>query len=380
VSVSPDGSLLNAERGITLDRHQYVIDPEIKGLLPAHSQEEASFLRANMALSKHCDDLVLLHIEDEDKNVLGDGHHREAVAADLGIEYNTRLVEVPDRPSALAWVIRNQLGRRNLTDERRSYYRGKEYLHERKTVGRPADGKLSHCETISAGATAKVIAERNGVSPATIHRDADFATACDKLPDDVKEKILNGTLKTSRKKVAEQAGTLCERCTRLGQETPKDGCAKCQLARRDAKKAATKKRQEKKREAKAQASDTVDAYGTAIPKGLLPAWNDPWIGETLEMLGVSLDKMLTYRPTTGLNKRAKHYPFYDAKDFEAGFGFATNYLQQLIEHLKEFRPVAVCPVCNGKKCGHCRQSGLVPRHAYDRITEKARARAKATAG
>jgi hypothetical protein len=348
-------------------RHQYVIDEEIKSLLPPHTEEEASFLRINLTLYKHCDDLVVLYIESEDKNVLGDGHHREVIALELGISFNTRLIRVADRPAALAWVVRNQMGRRNLVDERRSYFRGKEYQFSRKGSGRPADGK---------GDAAQVVADRNGVSPRTVRNDDAFAAACDALPEEEKERILSGKSGKSRSQVVKehkegQAPILCERCARLGKETPASGCARCQGARRDARKDAIKR----KREAKSRASDTVDAHGTAIPKGLLPAWNDPWIGATLETFGVALDSLLQTHAGRELKKRIKYYPFYDLKDFEAGMGFATNYLEQLIEHLKEHRPHAVCPVCNGKKCGHCRQSGLVSQAAYDKIRGKADAHA-----
>ncbi len=78
-----------------------------------------------------------------------------------------------------------------------------------------------------------------------------------------------------------------------------------------------------------------------------------------------------------MNKRAKHYPFFEAKDFVDGYGFATNYIDDLIAHLRDKRPAGVCPCCEGAGCGECRNSGLVPRDLYK--TLKAKAKAKETA-
>ena len=39
---------------------------------------------------------------------------------------------LPDRAAAVEWIIANQLGRRNLTPEQKSYLRGKRYQLEKK--------------------------------------------------------------------------------------------------------------------------------------------------------------------------------------------------------------------------------------------------------
>jgi hypothetical protein len=91
--------------------------------------------------------------------------------------------------AAVNWVIANQLGRRNLTPEQKSYLRGKRYQVEKKAKGRP-DGKLPQNE----GETAERLATEYGVSPATIARDAEFAEATDTLEDEVRPELTEGAL------------------------------------------------------------------------------------------------------------------------------------------------------------------------------------------
>jgi len=79
------------------------------------------------------------------------------------------------------WVIRNQLGRWNLTPAEAAYYRGLEYLEEERPIGRPSNGseKSAQNEHIK---TSERLADQYGVGQASIRRDAQFAQALDRLP------------------------------------------------------------------------------------------------------------------------------------------------------------------------------------------------------
>ncbi len=68
----------------------------------------------------------------------------------------------------------NQLARRNLRDEQRSYLRGK-YWDGIKQRGRPA-AKVAESATFL---TKEQVAERDGVSERTVRVDAQFARAVD---------------------------------------------------------------------------------------------------------------------------------------------------------------------------------------------------------
>lgn len=189
------------QEGLATVRHQYIIDPEIQSLLPTLSDDQRSGLRGLLVVGKHCDDLVVLHIESENVNVLGDGHNREAICNEEDIPFKTRLVKVHDRPAALVWVVRNQLGRRNLTDEQRDYYMGKQYLNTKQPHGGQTPKGVAEVATPSR--TVEKIAEEHGVSPKTVQANAAFATAVDALPLAEKEAVLNGTSGKTKAEVIE---------------------------------------------------------------------------------------------------------------------------------------------------------------------------------
>ncbi len=257
-------------------KHQYAIDPEIQALLPPLAPDELSNLSALLIGGRSCDDLIVLHIESENKNVLGDGHNRESICRTEDIPFGTRLVNVPDRQGAIAWVIRNQLGRRNLTDERRAYYMGKEYLNAKQ----PHGGQLPKgVVTFTTPSQAEKIAAEHGVSEKTVRNNAAFAAACDALSEEEKERILSGQSGKTKTKVVngrKPALILCQRCKTIGQETPATGCTKCQ-AERARVKAEKKAKKKKKAEQAAQPSEVIDEFKNPLPKKRLAVWSDPWI-------------------------------------------------------------------------------------------------------
>jgi len=86
------------------------IDPEFKGLIPVLSNDERALLEENLVKDGCRDPLVVWAGE----NILLDGHTRLEVCTRRGIEFKVVEIELPDRETAEAWIIRNQLGRRNL--------------------------------------------------------------------------------------------------------------------------------------------------------------------------------------------------------------------------------------------------------------------------
>jgi hypothetical protein len=77
----------------------------------------------------------------------------------------------------MAWMIRNQINRRNQTPEQISYFRGKLYEQRKKAPHRPLKG----AQNAHLSKTAETIADEYGVNQATIRRDADFAKAIDTI-------------------------------------------------------------------------------------------------------------------------------------------------------------------------------------------------------
>jgi len=89
---------------------------------------------------------------------------------------------LPDRKTAINWVIDNQLSRRNLDPFEVSILRGKKYLLEKKEVGRPKRENEKSVQNAHIKTRDKV-AEEMGVNTATIHRDVQLAEAVEDLKD-----------------------------------------------------------------------------------------------------------------------------------------------------------------------------------------------------
>ncbi len=90
-------------------------------------------------------------------------------------------------------MIKNQLGRRNLTEQEASYYRGKLYETRKQ---HPYIHTKSGGQNVHRLKTAEQIAEEYGIDEKTVRRDAEFSKSVDKvseeLGNDAKDAILSG--------------------------------------------------------------------------------------------------------------------------------------------------------------------------------------------
>ena len=87
---------------------QINIDPEFKSLIPPLTAEEYDGLRDSI-LSEGCRDALVLW-----GDVLIDGHNRYEICTKHNVPFDTIQMDFGNRDDALAWIIKNQFGRRNL--------------------------------------------------------------------------------------------------------------------------------------------------------------------------------------------------------------------------------------------------------------------------
>ena len=109
------------------------------------------------------------------------------------------LEKLPETLEALdpkEWIIKNQLGRRNLTEQEASYYRGKLY-ESRKRQGVRTDLTLG--KNFLKLDTAEKIGKQYGVTGRTIKNDEQFSQAVDKITR--KSNTQNGYLKTTAERI-----------------------------------------------------------------------------------------------------------------------------------------------------------------------------------
>lgn len=210
------------------------LDKEFMFLLPPQTAEERAYLVKSILEEGVREKLTVW----KETGILIDGYNRYDAVITLRKEKGLRIpcqFEVrsfgdhtpENRAKVIEWIVNNQLGRRNLTPEKLSFFRGKEYLALKKSVG-----QVDNLTSLK-GSTAEHLAEKHNVSEKTIRRDAEFAAAVDASPD--KAEILAGTSGKTKAEVIAAAPLHCERCSRIG---PVKDCPKCkELGNRKAKKA-----------------------------------------------------------------------------------------------------------------------------------------------
>jgi transposase len=271
-----------------------------------------------------------------------DGAHRVLWAAQLMLDkVPVRYESYDSEEEAKAECEEINLHRRHLSQRQLE-------LARRLRIERVAELKRQ-------GQSNRAIADEVGVSESTVRNDLERAVAQGCATEPPRGQI---TTRDGKKRSAKAAR--CKRCKRLG--APVRGCQQCDRARK-----AKAKKQAAQKEARAEAVAPLDAFKNPVPPHRRDALLDPWIQDAIDFLAETSESFRMKRLMEQMSKKAKHYPFFIPKDFIDGCGFVIQYLDQLIEHLKDNRPAAVCPACEGKGCGACRMAGLVPRNLYPRL-------------
>ena len=130
--------------------------------------------------------------------VVIDGHNRYSICRKNNIPFGIRKTTFNDIDEAKIWMINNQMGRRNLTPDQLSYYRGIKYLALKKKKGGQENVKSKGQKEIS---TSEYIAKQFNVSESTVKRDARFAEGLNiinKSNPKLKMKILTGEVKIKK--------------------------------------------------------------------------------------------------------------------------------------------------------------------------------------
>ena len=103
------------------------IDPEFESRIPPLTDDEFTQLEENIL----ADGAIISPIIVWD-DVIIDGHNRFRIAEKHPhISFTTCNRTFSDRHEALAWVCKNQLGRRNLTFQQKKYLIGRQYESEK---------------------------------------------------------------------------------------------------------------------------------------------------------------------------------------------------------------------------------------------------------
>lgn len=229
------------------------IDKEFESFLPPLLVDERLCLKDKIG-SEGCKPGALTVGDIAGDHVLLDGHNTLALCKEVGAEpCEPNVIPFADRAAAFEWVRRNQLARRNLTDEWRAYLIGSDYLARKRPHGdisRATDSqqvaRVATCrkqgenaKNGSEGKAAEIVAETHGVSPRTVRNNAAFAEAVNQVAEtqgpEAKAAVLSGSAGVTKAEVVQSNGKVfCAHCTRLvrtGQQAVK-GCPDCKQSRK----------------------------------------------------------------------------------------------------------------------------------------------------
>jgi hypothetical protein len=136
------------------------------------------------------------------------------VAKKHGLSFQIVEREFRDLDEVLIWVDRNQLGRRNLTDEQRAVVIGRLYKTIKKEPHRPTkEGNGLNLSPFSGShATARAIAEQVGVGQATVRRAKKFADAVEALQEispQAAERVLRGEVRDASPSLRQRGQATC---------------------------------------------------------------------------------------------------------------------------------------------------------------------------
>ena len=185
------------------------IDPEFASKIPPLREEELKQLEENILA-----DGVVINPLIVWNGVIVDGHNRYRILQQHPeIQFTTYEKEFPDRYEAIAWICKNQLGRRNLTQEQYKYLIGEQYEAEKRTESfygnrftlADKSSRIQNESGYSGERTREKIARENNVSVSYVQRAGRFAQGIDAAEEAVpgiKQEILTGSIKPTEKAVA----------------------------------------------------------------------------------------------------------------------------------------------------------------------------------
>lgn len=185
------------------------IDPEFESKIPLLREEELHQLEENILA-----DGVVINPLIVWNGVIVDGHNRYRILQQHPkIQFTTYEKEFPDRYAAIAWICKNQLGRRNLTPQQFKYLVGQQYEAEKlanqfrgnqyTSLNRSACDQIGHKQKPTR--TRLRIAQETQTSEGYVERASAFSRGVDAAEEAVpgiKQEILTGSIKPTEKAVA----------------------------------------------------------------------------------------------------------------------------------------------------------------------------------
>ena len=185
------------------------IDPEFQGKIPPLTFEELNQLEANILRDGRIINPIIVW-----RGLIVDGHNRFTIAKKHPeIPFTTHEKAFANRYEAIIWICKNQLGRRNLTQEQKKYLIGKQYEAEKCANG--GDRKSPAAKSgygkrnlIGAPKTCYKVAAESGVGRTYVIEAEHYAKGLDAAEEAVpgtRQKVLSGEVKPTASEIASVA-------------------------------------------------------------------------------------------------------------------------------------------------------------------------------
>lgn len=186
---------------------QLKIDPEFQSKIPPLQFEKEQQLEQNIIAEGRLLNPIITW-----NGYILDGHTRYRILKKHGfIKFEVEEIQLANKYEALAWICKNQLGRRNLSPERKKFLLGKEYESTKLAVGAPLGSKhgIRKCgqndHIFTESRTCQRIASEHGVGEKTVRRAEKYSQGIDAAEEAVpgaQEEILTGRIKATDAQIA----------------------------------------------------------------------------------------------------------------------------------------------------------------------------------
>lgn len=185
------------------------IEPEFQNKIPQLTDSEFSQLEENILNDGEIREPIIVW-----DGIIVDGHNRYKIynlhKDELAVP-KIKVMNFENKDYVFLWMFKNQLGRRNLTDEQRDYLIGKRYEAEKKANGGDRGNQytkvaVSHFDPLAKSAlrTSREIAKEYGIGEASVRRNEAFAKSVDKADEVIegfKDKVLSGQVKAPKTEI-----------------------------------------------------------------------------------------------------------------------------------------------------------------------------------
>lgn len=212
-----------------------IVDPRFRDKIPKPSEEERRRLEENILADGIVREPLVLWAG---TNILVDGHNRwNVIKRHPEIPYSTIEREFANEWEAIAWICRNQLGRRNISKVVYDKLIQEEYEAIQKSYGgdrksESFDGKKSSGENPHLNdktpKTRKIIADEHGITEQAVRSAVEWGRGLDAAEEVVpgfKDEILSGHTSAKKSEIAEmrkmEPEQIAEKVEEIRNPTPK---------------------------------------------------------------------------------------------------------------------------------------------------------------